>query len=69
MKIAEDSVINWLLSDPSLTIHSKLLWSDQNKLPKLTPILVSLYKHDDLIKLTESAELAQLSPELTREMF
>ncbi|GMT19721.1 hypothetical protein PFISCL1PPCAC_11018 [Pristionchus fissidentatus] len=69
LKIVEDAVINCLLGSDSLSLHSKLLWSDQHNLKPLKSILLPMYKQLDLIDLYKSTEFSQFSLELTRELY
>lgn len=67
LKIVEDKAVSFLLSDASsLSIHEKLLISEQYKIPFMTEIILTQYTDADLKEVGESDEFEELSPETVR---
>ncbi|KAF8359734.1 hypothetical protein PRIPAC_94729 [Pristionchus pacificus] len=69
-KIVEDRVISFLLSPySSLSIHRKLLISDQFNLPFLKDNVLKRYSKAQMIDLIESAEFDQISHDYLQVLF
>ncbi|GMT21003.1 hypothetical protein PFISCL1PPCAC_12300, partial [Pristionchus fissidentatus] len=70
LKIVEDRVVNFLLGCDSISIHKKLLMSEQLRLETLkTAVLLEYTCRNSLIGLRNSAEYSLISPETVKIMF